>query len=630
MAVSAILALSSCKEDSPVEELDGPTITWASNPEFGTVTIDEDLDATLNVTAPAGIKEFTVEVKSDIMEAALKIIGISTTTLDLINDETVITILNGVTDGQLPTGEALLDQKNVDFNITALVKMINKITEEDSDHTFVVKVIDNNAKSAEKSCTFHRVGVETPEYAAPTAEWVGHSFDDPMELSAQMDVKININAPAGFKAFTVVVESAPLNNMGISSIDMVNPGDMAGVVSMILGDQDITTATTLNLDLSSLVPMIMELNPENDSNHKFTFNVVDNVDQSLTKTCTFHYTGVASSLTVDENSVDLWANTVKLNVTGATSVAYREKGSEPWIEVKANENGEYIVAPEWEESKNAAELTVYTVKEDTGIFAGKTYEFQLNGETVSGIELTTAKGDVIPNGDMSGWSEYSEGIYPNAEGDSFWTSGNNGATPELCVEDNGTAKLASVQAKALGFFDVFAAGNLYTGSFKYSVPAEASFGQSYKWTARPKALKLRYKANIGAIDWITMTPSGVNIVKNETIDKARIYAVVTDWSGMHTVSTNPLSSNVNGTWDPENTNKVDEGAIIGYASQYITVSTEGDDFVELVIPFNWYDKVIKPTGTYSIVISCSASYLGDYLTGCSTNKLWVDDFEWVY
>ena len=214
MAVSAILALSSCKEDSPVEELDGPTITWASNPEFGTVTIDEDLDATLNVTAPAGIKEFTVEVKSDIMEAALKIIGISTTTLDLINDETVITILNGVTDGQLPTGEALLDQKNVDFNITALVKMINKITEEDSDHTFVVKVIDNNAKSAEKSCTFHRVGVETPEYAAPTAEWVGHSFDDPMELSAQMDVKININAPAGFKAFTVVVESAPLNNMG--------------------------------------------------------------------------------------------------------------------------------------------------------------------------------------------------------------------------------------------------------------------------------------------------------------------------------------------------------------------------------------------------------------------------------
>ena len=77
--------------------------------------------------------------------------------------------------------------------------------------------------------------------------------------------------------------------------------------------------------------------------------------------------------------------------------------------------------------------------------------------------------------------------------------------------------------------------------------------------------------------------------------------------------------------------KLEEGAILGYASQYITESTTGESFVELVIPFNWYDTAAKPTeGNYSIVISCAASSLGDYLTGCSTNKLWVDNFKFVY
>ena len=650
MAASAIFALNSCTEDTPGEELDGPSIEWKSNSDFKTLefdAVDDVLDVNLTIKAPAGIKSFTVKVDSEPLNNGEGLLdGFKLTELDLVNpsEETafIVTMILG-------EGQTVADATELNLDLSTLVPLIAGLTTEDGYHSFTLNIVDNNAKSLEKTCRFHRIGEDTPSYAAPTAEWVGHSFDEPMELSDNMEVKINISAPAGFKEFTVKIESAPLNNgielgpgmtLKLTELDLINPDQTtSAIVSMILGTQDIKTATALNLDLSKLVPMILSLNPENDSDHKFTFNVVDNADQTLSETCTFHYTGETTpTLSVDESSVDLWANTAKVTVSDASAdvtytVQYREKGATDWYNAEGDATNGFTLAPEYDNKTNGAEITVYTVKDGSGIYAKNTYEVRLmNGETeVSTIEFTTEGGDVIPNGDMSGWSEYENGIYPNAEGNTFWTSGNNGATPELCVNDNGAAKLASVQAKALGFFDVFAAGNLYTGTFKYSVPAEASFGQVYPWTARPKALKLRYKANVGPINWVTMTPEGAEIVEDQTIDKARIYVAVTEWSGLHTVATNPLTSTVTGTWDPETTNKVDEGAILGYASQYITESTSGDSFMELVIPFNWYDIDTKPADDrYSIVISCTASYLGDYLTGCSTNKLWVDDFEWVY
>lgn len=647
MAASAIFALNSCTEDTPVE--DGPSIEWKSNSDFSTVDITETMDVNLTIKAPAGIKSFTVDVKSDALEQVLGAISSNGSTLDLINDTKLIEGLKTMASmegyeglADLPTGDAILNQTSIDFNISSLVPLILLLTQnetEESLHEFTINVTDNNAKTATETCTFRRVASDTPSYAAPTMTWEGNESFDVEEIEEGMIVKFTINVPAGIESLVVDINSSALNPIGISSLDFVNVENnndmLAGVVTGILGDQDITTATILTLDLSTLMPMLLKLPTLTpDSDHVFTVKLTDKAGQDLEQACTFHYTGETTpTLSVDESSVDLWANTVKLNVSGeVTSVAYREKDTETWIEVKADDNGEYIVAPVWNEGKNDAGLTVYTPETGTGIFAGKTYEFQLNGETVADAELTTDSGDVIPNGDMSQWSTTDDVEplpYPNAEGDTFWTSGNNGATPELCVNDNGAAKLSSIQDFVI-IMDVFAAGNLYTGTFNYTLPAEASFGQTYDWSARPKALKVKYKANIGVIDFVSSTlPEDSGVVKGETIDKARIFAVVTDWNAMHMVKSG--WGEPSGMWDPEDANKLEEGAILGYASQYITESTTGESFVELVIPFNWYDTAAKPTeGNYSIVISCAASSLGDYLTGCSTNKLWVDDFEWVY
>lgn len=633
MATSAIFAFNSCKEDNPIDELEGPSVTWPSNSSFATVDITDDLDANLTVTVPAGISTFVVTVDSDALEAALGVIGITTSSLDLINDETVIGILDTVTGGQLPTGEDLAGKTEVNFNISSLVQLINTITSVDSNHSFTLDVTDANGKSAEVTCTFHRVAPD-----APTMTWESNPDFETQELSEQMDVRIDISAPAGISTFIVTVDSDALEsviglvNNGSTEMDLIN-GNPA-LLELLSGfgvptGAQLRNQTSVSLDLSALVPLIIQFNPSNDSNHTFTLDLTDNAGQTLSRSATFHYTG-ASAATVSD--VDLWANTATVTIEGeAGSVQYREKGTESWNGLAASE-GVYTIAPQWVRGTNDAGLTVYSLKEGTGIFAGKTYEIQVNGEIIA--EYTADGGDVIPNGDMSGWSKKGwenggnnyEITYPNAEDESFWDSGNNMITEQvnpLCQEDNGSAMLSS--QLVLGF--MLAPGNMYTGRFDYTgMVGTANFGQVYDWTARPSALKLSYKAEVGTIDQIGASdPDGESYAGQQDI--TRIYAVVVDWSAQHGV-TSGLGT-PSGMWDPALQNSVEEGAILGYASLEITENQS--EFTEVEIPFVWYDTESRPAdGNYSVVISCATSNRGDYLTGCSTNKLWVDNFEWCY
>ena len=63
VAASAVLAATSC-QDNTTPDVAGPSISWSSNPDFDTVTIDDELDANLTVTAPAGIKSLVAVVES--------------------------------------------------------------------------------------------------------------------------------------------------------------------------------------------------------------------------------------------------------------------------------------------------------------------------------------------------------------------------------------------------------------------------------------------------------------------------------------------------------------------------------------------------------------------------------------
>lgn len=271
-----------------------------------------------------------------------------------------------------------------------------------------------------------------------------------------------------------------------------------------------------------------------------------------------------------------------------------------------------------------------------------------DGETLASKEFATAAGDKIPNGDMSGWSkriwlDASNGeypiTYPNPEGVKLWDSGNNAfleqynedGTPKLftplCREDETEAGTAILSAQmVMGF--VFAPGNMFTGDFNYTgLSGTVNFGKPYAWTARPRALKVRYKAQVGKIDKVgSNDPDGASYKDKQ--DRARIFVAVVDWTAQHGVTSGMTAPT--GMWDPATMTSVDEGAILGYGDLVITQTAAG--WIEATLPIDWYvEKAGKPAADkFSLVISCATSVRGDYLTGCSTNTMQVDDFEWVY
>lgn len=465
----------------------------------------------------------------------------------------------------------------------------------------------------------------TEDVAGPEIVWASNPDFEPQMITESMDVKISITAPAGISSFVVTVTSNALTPIiGGSTLDFVNPSNdmIGGIVSSIIGEGvSVAGATDLDLDLSNLVPLILTVTQEEDD-HVFKLDITDANGKTATATCTFH----RAAVTVSVSDVDLWANTATVTVEGGSELAYRVKGTENWNTLTATD-GIYTIAPVWSEGTNEAGLAVYTLTEGTGIFAGNTYEFQVDGTLVKSADFTAEDGDVIPNGDMSGWSWKDEEKtiqYPNASGESFWDTGNNSITANLYTNADGVAYLKPANA-VFGY----APGNLYTGDFEKTelLKGTAKFGKVYPWTARPSAIKVRYKANVGLINNPGTSDPWKDAIKGKQ-DTTRIYAVVTDWTAQHHVVSG--LGTPEGSWDPTDPSTVsEEGSIIGYAILDIVASQA--EFTDVEIPFVWYDKAAKPTeGNYSLVISCATSKRGDYLTGGADNELYVDNFEWVY
>ena len=178
---------------------------------------------------------------------------------------------------------------------------------------------------------------------------------------------------------------------------------------------------------------------------------------------------------------------------------------------------------------------------------------------------------------------------------------------------------------------ILAAGNLFSGTFvKPSTQGTVSFGKPYEWKARPTALRFKYYASkIGSVNMTKYKDaSGNDPIAKGSQDKARIYVAIIDWSALHEVSSG--LSTPTGMWDPAAQTSVAEGAIIGYASFWINATSTGDKMITVDVPFYYYDKVTKPSKSYAIAVSCSANAYGDYMCGCDSNEVYVDDFEWVY
>lgn len=146
----------------PETPTDEPYLVWDANPTFEPKVISGDLDATLVVKAPNGIKTFLVTADSDLEDfnAAVREMispeeGSTNQTMDMIGNEYLIGMLTmfGV---DLPTGSEIEGKTEVVFPITPFLGLISGMYEPapGDEHRFTLAVSDNLGKSFEKTVTF--------------------------------------------------------------------------------------------------------------------------------------------------------------------------------------------------------------------------------------------------------------------------------------------------------------------------------------------------------------------------------------------------------------------------------------------------------------------------------------------
>ncbi len=327
---------------------------------------------------------------------------------------------------------------------------------------------------------------------------------------------------------------------------------------------------------------------------------------------------------------DVWAThaTLKANVSesefGSEGIAIqvRAAGSEDWTIIDATKKGDNLF------SVVAAGLTPET-----------TYEYQLvvNGEAVGSSK--TFKTDyiaTIPNAGMEDWNSDEGWPMPYATGGTaWWGNGNKAADMAGLVisesdastyaEGTKSAKLSGKQIKILSI-DKVAPGNLFSGSFVATVGTKGgkvNFGRPF--TARPSAMKVAYKYTCGAITHDEGGPS--NDPTPHAVgdpDRCHVYVALGDWdyktfggSAESPVQVN--TTDVSTLFDPNN------DAVIAYGE--LVKGETVSNWTEEVIRLKYKDTERRPT---HIIISCSSSKLGDYLTGSYNSVLWVDDFELIY
>lgn len=377
-------------------------------------------------------------------------------------------------------------------------------------------------------------------------------------------------------------------------------------------------------------------------NQPVTIHVADAANSEASAVSEYRLQGI---LPTEKADYDLWTNSITLRALvldpDITAVKFglriRKDGSQ-WADAEGVSAGNGIYTAtftaDWDESVNAAGLTIHTPKANTGVFAGNTYESRaVLNSTTSVTTFTPATNQTIPDGNMENSSLSCFTI--NNQETAFWGSGNNDymsaiigdALTKLCTQQvKGGSKCALLASQ---YATMLAAGNLFSGTFvKPSTQGTVGFGKDYNWEARPTAMRLKYHATIGKVNRTKYQIDGKDPIAKNEMDKARVFVAIVDWDAPHGVSSG--LSTPSGMWDPETVSNLEEGAIIGYGSLWVEQSTDGDDMVTIDLPIYYYDKTTKPSKEYKIVISCSANAYGDYMNGCDSNRLYVDDFEWVY
>lgn len=274
-----------------------------------------------------------------------------------------------------------------------------------------------------------------------------------------------------------------------------------------------------------------------------------------------------------------------------------------------------------------------------------TYKLVIDGNDVGApMTLTTEAATQLPNSGFEVTSNCESSKYISFFDSSssdpvykskFWDSGSSastsvGASGAICYSDTdvpagiGSTKSALLQSKYVVV--KFAAGNLFTGEFAELVGTQGgkvNFGRPF--TGRPTGVRFWYKYISGKIDY---AQDGAPAAKGDW-DQCNVKVALGTWKGGskgYGGSTScPVQVNTTDKktfWDyPALPETIAYGEFAKSANEAATTWTQ----VTVNLDYTNYNAV--PT---HIIVSCAASRYGDYFTGYSDSKFYIDEFELLY
>lgn len=349
-----------------------------------------------------------------------------------------------------------------------------------------------------------------------------------------------------------------------------------------------------------------------------------------------------SGATMTAGAWDRLAYLQATNVVPGTGVStegmkfqYRE-ASETAVLAETDEASWTDVVTTTEENKYTAMLI--------GLTAETAYEYRLvngNGDVISTQSFTTGEADAqtaLQNGGFEDWCTIqTQGLigkvntaYPNASADvNFWDTSNTGANtmstndPTSSVTSPIVSGTHAAKLESKKVIIAFAAASLYTGTFgsvqMSSMSATLNFGQPF--TSRPIALHGYYQYTPANVDNV-----GDNLPADATVsegnpDECSIYIAMAKKA--YEIDNSKPDTFI----DFENDdNIIAYGTIEG---DYVKTNGAANGYTEFTIPLQYKESQFGAIPTH-IIIVCSASKYGDYMTGGEGSTLYVDDFSLVY
>ena len=479
------------------------------------------------------------------------------------------------------------------------------------------------------------------ELAKPSVELTGvHDLRSPLKftISTYQEYKWTLKAVRPVERYFTIdgqIGSAHIDEYNHRVLVMMPEGSFLEnltVTSMKLGPRDVSQ---YSLELSEM--------------KDFTYGMdvdVTAFGETQTWTIFVEYTDIK----VQISKLNPWTRNAYVTAMGIAGndvrFQYRQSGTEDWSEVKSDcvsvDGGTFVA-----EIKDLTPSTAYEVI----VWCGE--DRSLVGE------FTTAPDTKIPNGSFenvsmvsgSGYYKFYDPTCDDPDGQyMFWGSGNGegsegtpgSASMGIVITDiDKDIKIdgkQSVRAQTSQLAGILAAGNLFTGQFAGLVGTSGgmvNFGRP--WTTRPLAVKLHCKYVTSKIDIITSMPPGVNLTKDD-YDRAQVKVALGSWDYKKYKGTPASPVHINTTDASTFVDFRKDESTIAYGELIIqkdgyslngsdTVSALSHEWAEYTIPLNY--KTIDEIPTH-IIISCASSQYGDYFTGCSTSKLWIDKVELVY